>query len=87
MRRFLGVTGFYRRFERNYSQRARPLYNIANGTGIFEWDKESQRAMDNLKPALAAVVTLAHPDFITPFHLQTDGSKDSNHGRKEIFRM
>lgn len=75
-RKFLGETGFYRRFVRDYSAGAAAMHRFAYSDQPFQWLPAHQSQFDDLKQALAAEVTLAHPDFSKPLHLQTDASRN-----------
>ena len=40
VRQFLGHAGFYRRFIRDFSKIAKPLYKLLEKDAKFEWDAE-----------------------------------------------
>ena len=74
VRRFIGLSGFYRIFIQNYSLIARPLHNLTKADHEFVWDELCMRAFEKLKNALCNPPVLAHPDFRKPFVLYTDSS-------------
>ena len=74
LRSFLGVANFYRRFIRNYSLLAKPLTDIQGENRIFVWEKEQQRAFQQLKHALISAPTLASPDPTKNYQLYVDAS-------------
>jgi len=74
LRRFLGMTSWYRRFVPNFAQIASPL-NALTGKGvIFRWTPACERAFMDLKDRLCSAPILSCPDFSRMFTLQTDAS-------------
>ena len=71
---FLGLTSYYRRFVRNFSKIAHPLYQLTKKDAVFTWNCECQKALDQLKAALTDSTTLAFPNFEAEFILETDAS-------------
>jgi transposase InsO family protein len=74
IRAFLGLSGYYRAFIRNYAAMSRPLTQLTKKDEKFIWTDFQQRAFDNLKAALTSESVLAHPRFDQPFILSTDAS-------------
>ena len=83
VKRFLGVTGYYRRYIPSYSKIAYPLFKLLskenakeNGTKKFIWSDEADTAFRLLKQAqLKEPILLHYPDVSKQLTLRTDGSK------------
>lgn len=75
IKQFLGLTGYYRRFIRNYSKITKPLSRyLKKDTKVDLSNKEYQEAFSELKQIVASDQILAYPDFSLPFILTTDAS-------------
>ena len=88
LRRFLGFTGFYRRFVKNYSKIAEPLHYLLRGRnskkekGVHkaqdmptsQWNAPQQQAFNNLIDVLCSAEVLAYADYSVPFTLHVDAS-------------
>ena len=73
---YLGSTGYYRRFVKDYSRIAAPLTNLTakNQPDKLCWQEEHQIAFEELKCRLSAAPILIAPDHAKPFQLSTDAS-------------
>jgi len=76
VRRFLGMCGYYRRMIKDYSKRARPLFNLLKGDQEFEWTKSQQSAFEDLKQVLVSPEIMSIPRDEGLFILDTDASGD-----------
>ncbi|CAH1253110.1 RTL1 [Branchiostoma lanceolatum] len=75
LRSFLGFCSYYRRFVRNFSGIAAPLYQLANDReGNFEFGEEEKGVFRQLQRELTTAPVLAFPDFHKRFILDTDAS-------------
>ena len=89
VRSFLGFTGYYRRFIKNYASIARPLNNLLVGhctnktektksnkvkKAPFDWNGDQQLSFETLKEKLMSPPILAYADYSLPFKLHTDAS-------------
>ena len=71
---FLGFCNFYRRFIKDYSAVARPLFDLTLKDTKFHWDEPQQTAFNTLITAFTTAPVLALPDHSRPFRLITDAS-------------
>jgi hypothetical protein len=71
---FLGLSGYYGFFMRNYAILSRHLTQLTKKDEKFIWMDSQQRAFDNIKAALTFESVLAHPQFHQPFILTIDAS-------------
>ena len=72
--RFLGMTGFYRKFCANYSTIVEPLTNLLRKNVPYIWSDSCQKAFDMIKAVLVNEPVLAAPNFSKPFKLGIDAS-------------
>lgn len=74
VRSFLGLSGYYRKFVRDYSKVATPLYALTQADTQFVWSDEAQQSLDALKAAITSAPVLALPDHNKPWIMFTDAS-------------
>lgn len=74
VRRFLGMTGWYRRFIQDYSAITYPLTELLSKRKTFVWTDVAQEAFNVLKQKLTTAPLLAHPNYEKMFILQCDAS-------------
>ena len=84
VQKFLGVTGCYRKFIKNFSEQARPLTKLLEKNATFIWNKEQEDAFTFLKNCLTTAPVLAHPKPNVEFVVTTD-AKSTNH--KPLLKM
>ena len=72
---FLGLVSYYRRFIRNMSQIAYPLYELTKKTSTLVWTDQCEASFMRLKAALTSAPVLSFPDVQgSDFILDTDAS-------------
>ena len=81
LRQFLGITGYYRKFIKDYAHHAAPLLKLIRdkhkGNRLpTTQTKEQTAAFEYLKSRLTSAPVLAHPNFDLPFEVHTDASND-----------
>ncbi|GBG91208.1 hypothetical protein CBR_g52090 [Chara braunii] len=75
MSSFLGMTGYYKTFVKNYSIVAAPLTDLTRLDTLWEWTDECEAAFRHLKHALTHYEILKLPDFDNPFIVTTDANE------------
>ena len=66
LRRFLMLTGYYRRFIQNYAHITAPLSNLLK-KNAFQWSVEEDKCFESLKGIMSSTPILATPYFTKPF--------------------
>ena len=68
---FLGITGYYRKFIKDYGKIARPLTELTKKDG-FGWNDHAQKAFEELKKKITSALVLTLPNFEQEFELEYD---------------
>ena len=71
---FLKFANFYRRFIKEYSKIAGPLFNLLKKNGVFDWSHECQLAFDELKSRFTSTSILKHFTPCLETIIETDAS-------------
>ncbi|KAL1544617.1 hypothetical protein AAHA92_21443 [Salvia divinorum] len=80
VRGFLGLTGYYRRFIRDYGKIAAPLTALLkkptedSRKKYWAWPIDAEQAFSDLKAALTSAPLLRMPDFTKEFVIECDAS-------------
>jgi hypothetical protein len=71
---FLGFTGYYQYFIKDYSAIVRPLLALTKKSSVFHWGQAEQDAFNKIHTIMCCASVLRQPDFTKKFYLQTDTS-------------
>jgi hypothetical protein len=74
LRGFLGLTGYYQRFIKNYAHLTTPLSNLLKKKS-FKWDNNAEDCFETLKMFMSSTPVLETPDFTKPFIVECDASR------------
>jgi len=74
VRMFLGATGFYRKFIRDYAEISAPLSDITKTSTNIEWGEEHEKAWKTIQKLMSVSPILTQPDPNKEFILDTDAS-------------
>jgi len=65
---------FYRRFIRDFSTKARPLFDLTRSEQVWTWSGKEQAAFEDLKTAVTTAPVLVSPQELDPFQIEADSS-------------
>ena len=74
LRQFLGMCNYYRKFIKNYSEIARPMYELLKGNIQYTWSNKQQLSFDKLKQCITTEPVLKLPDDSKPWIIYSDAS-------------
>ena len=74
VRQFLGYAGFYKRFIKDFSKIAKPLYELLEKDAKFMWDETRQKGFEKLKSHLTTTSIVRAPNWKLPIEIMCDAS-------------
>ena len=74
VRRFLGMSGYYRKFVPHYGTRTANLTDLLQKDLKFEWLPIHQQEFEDIRAVLSDAPILALPRWDLPFVIRTDAS-------------
>ncbi|GJV59228.1 putative reverse transcriptase domain-containing protein [Tanacetum coccineum] len=75
VRSFLGLTGYYRRYIKNFSKIAKSLTILTQKSKTFDWGEQHELTFQTLKDKLCNAPVLALPDGLEYFVVYYDASR------------
>jgi len=80
VRKFLGLTNYYRRFIKDFARVARPMNVLTRKDEKWQWGNEQQKAFDELKKVFTSKPVLAALDLDKEFRVEADTSNYATRG-------
>jgi len=73
VRGFLGLTGYYRKFIKDYGKVAKPLTELTKKDN-FSWNQDAVKAFNKMKKIMTSPPFLVLPNFSLPFEVECDAA-------------
>ena len=74
VRQFLGHESFYRKFIKDVSKIAKPLYKLLEKDAKFVWDEDCYKSFEELNAYLTTAPIVRAPNWKLPFKVMCDAS-------------
>jgi len=71
---FLGFVNFYQRFIRDFSTKARPLFDLTRSEQVWTWSRKEQAAFEDLKTVVTTAPVLVSPQESDSFQIEANSS-------------
>src|SRR5215813_8420998 len=71
---FVGFINFYRRFIKDFSHHARPLFDLTKKDVTWHWGEAEQDSFLKLKELITSAPVLIFPEDLQPFRVEADSS-------------
>jgi len=80
VRKFLGLTNYYRRFIKDFAQVARQMNMLTRKDMKWQWGKKQQKAFDKLKRIFTTRPVLIASDLDKEFRVEANASNYATGG-------
>jgi len=80
VRKFLGLTNYYRQFVRNFAKVALPMNWLTRKDEKWRWGEEQQAVFKQLKAVFTTRPVLATPELDKEFRVEADASNFATGG-------
>jgi len=80
VRKFLGLTNYYRQFIKNFAALAKPLNMLTRKDEKWKWEEAQQKAFEQLKGIFMTRPLLVAPDLDKEFRVEADASNFATGG-------
>jgi len=80
VRKFLGLTNYYRQFVKNFAKVALPMNRLTRKDEKWKWGEEQQTAFEQLKSVFTTRPVLATPELDKEFRVEADASNFATGG-------
>jgi len=84
IRKFLGLTNYYRRFIKDFAQIARLMNVLTQKDEKWQWEEMQQKAFNELKRIFTSRPVLVAPDLDKEFRVEADAS---NYATRKVLLM
>jgi len=74
IRKFLGLTNYYRQFVKDFAKLAQPLNNLTRKEEKWRWGSKQQDTFEQLKQVFTSRPLLVTPDIDKEFRVEADAS-------------
>jgi len=74
IRKFLGLTNYYRRFIKDFARVARLMNVLMQKGEKWQWEEAQQKVFNELKQVFTTKLVLAAPDLDKEFWVEADTS-------------
>jgi len=80
VKKFLGLTNYYRRFIKDFAQVARPMNMLTRKDEKWWWEEAQQKVFNELKLVFITKPVLVAPDLDKEFRVEADASNYATGG-------
>jgi len=80
VRKFLGLANYYRHFVKDFAKVALPMNKLTRKDEKWKWEKEQQKAFEQLKEIFTSRPILVIPDLDKEFRVEADASNFATGG-------